>query len=77
MEAMDRSIQEEILHWILSRVQAGASVIVASHEPGLFLSAATQAVGIKDGRAVSFQQIPALPEERLRLCERLARGQAP
>jgi iron complex transport system ATP-binding protein len=74
LEAMDRGAREDILAWIGSRLDGGATVVVVSHDLAPFAARADRAVTVKDGRCVSPGELPREPEARMALLERLARG---
>ena len=74
LEAMDRGAREDILAWIDSRLDDGATVIVVSHDIVPFAARADRAITVKDGRCVSPGELPGDPAERMSLLERLARG---
>lgn len=75
LEAMDRQIQGEILSWVRVHVRAGATIALVSHAIEQFFDLATQAVGLKDGKAAVFSALPENREEKMNLLERLARGE--
>jgi iron complex transport system ATP-binding protein len=74
LEAMDRGAREDILAWIASRVDDGATVVVVSHDIAPFAARADRAITVKDGRCVSPGELPRDEGERMSLLERLARG---
>jgi iron complex transport system ATP-binding protein len=74
LEAMDRGAREDILAWIGSRLDDGATVVVVSHDIAPFAARADRAITVKDGRCVSPGTLPRDPGERMSLLERLARG---
>ncbi|HEX3125746.1 MAG TPA: ABC transporter ATP-binding protein [Thermoanaerobaculia bacterium] len=74
LEAMDRGAREDILAWIDSRLDHGASVVVVSHDIAPFAARADRAITVKDGRCVSPGELPRDPAERMNLLERLARS---
>lgn len=75
LEAMDRQIQGKILGWVQAHVLAGATIAVVSHAIEQFFGLATHAVGLKDGQAAVFSELPENREEKMNLLERLARGE--
>jgi len=75
LEAMDRQIQGEILGWVRAHVRAGATVAIVSHVIEQFFDLATQAVGLKGGKAAVFSALSENREEKMNLLERLARGE--
>lgn len=74
LEAMDRSARGDVLDWIDRLVAGGASVVVASHDIEPFLSRAGRVLTVRDRRCVGFDPLPADPEPRRALLERVARG---
>ncbi len=74
LEAMDRGAREDILAWIDSRLDDGATVVVVSHDIAPFAARADRAITVKEGRCVSPGELPRDPGERMNLLERLARG---
>jgi len=75
LEAMDRRIQEKILGWVRAHVGAGATMAIVSHAIEQFFDLATHAVGLKDGKAAVFAELPENREAKMNLLERLARGE--
>ncbi len=76
LEAMDRGAREDILAWVESRLAAGATVVVVSHDIAPFAARADRALTVRDGRCVSPGPLPGDPEARMAVLERLARGEA-
>ena len=72
LEAMDRGARELILTWIDRLVEAGASVVVVSHDLEPFAPRAHRALTLRGGKPVS-AGLPENTEERLEVLERLAR----
>lgn len=77
MESMDRAIREDILTWIDGLLEAGAAVIIATHEIEPFLHMATQALVACGGTCRQFEPLPAGKTERLAFLEALSRGSLP
>lgn len=75
LEAMDRGAREDILAWLESRLTAGATVIVVSHDIEPFAARADRALTVRDGRCLDAGKLPREPRERMALLERLARSQ--
>lgn len=75
LEAMDRGAREDILAWLESRLTAGATVIVVSHDIEPFAARADRALTVRDGRCLSAGELPREARERMALLERLARSQ--
>lgn len=74
LEGMDRAMQAAILEWVATMAAEGRAVIIATHELEPFVTVATRAILVVDGRAELVPQLPAAPEERLAVLERFARG---
>lgn len=72
LEAMDRGARELILTWIDRLVEAGASVVVVSHDLEPFAPRAQRALTLRNGKPVS-AGLPEDAAERLGILERLAR----
>jgi ABC-type multidrug transport system ATPase subunit len=77
LEGMDRRIQQEILDWIQRRLSADAVLVIVSHTVEPFVSSLSRAVTIKEGRAVLFEDLPPVPEDRLKLLDSIAKGIIP
>jgi energy-coupling factor transporter ATP-binding protein EcfA2 len=74
---MDRAIMPRILAWIQEQVDRGAQVVVVSHDIEPFRESAARLVTVKDGKALSFGDLPEDPAEKLALIDGLAQGKAP
>lgn len=74
LEAMDRGAREDILAWIESRLAAGATVVVVSHDIEPFAARADRALTVRDGRCLGAGELPRDYPERMLLLERLARS---
>lgn len=74
LEGMDLNIQREILAWIEGHTRNGATLVVVSHFLEPFVLLATQAVTIKDGRAVHIKELPSAAEKKQAMLEDLAKG---
>jgi len=77
LEGLDRRIQAEILGWIHGRLEAGAVVVVVSHTIEPFISSLNRAVTVKDGSVAIFEDLPSVPDDRLKLLDNLAKGLIP
>ncbi len=77
LESMDRAIRQEILAWIDRLLDAGAAVVIATHEIEPFLDRATRAVVALGGTCRQFEPLPAGASERLAFLEALSRGTLP
>jgi len=75
LEAMDRGARDDILAWIDRLVAAAAVVVVVSHDIEPFAARAARALTVQDGRSLTIDPLPAGPDERMALLERLARGE--
>lgn len=75
LEAMDRNSRESILRWIDGFVASGATVVVVSHDLAPFAPRATRAFTVRGGHCLRVDPLPAGEEERMRLLERMARGE--
>jgi len=73
LEAMDRTMRDEVIAWILDAAKADRTVVVASHEFEELAAAARVAAAVRAG-AVALHELPSDPGERLALLEELARG---
>jgi len=76
LAGMDRSIKPWILAWIQEQADKGALVVVVSHNIEPFRESAARLVTIKEGKALSFADLPQNPAEKLDLIDRLAQGMA-
>jgi ABC-type multidrug transport system ATPase subunit len=74
LEAMDRSIREEILAWIDRLVAAGTCVVIATHEIEPFIGKAARAVTVRAGKCELRAPLPADSAERLAFLESWSRG---
>jgi len=77
LAGMDRSIKPRILAWIQEQVDRGALVVVVSHNIGPFRELAVRLVTVREGKALSFSDLPEDPAEKLDLIDRLAQGKVP
>lgn len=77
LEAMDRGARESILGWIDGWIQAGAAVVVVSHDIEPFVPRAARVLAKdparRDGRWAIVEPLPADAGERLALLDRFAR----
>ncbi len=74
LEAMDRSMREQVLAWISRLLGAGASVVIATHEIEPFMSQATRALTVREGLCTTIDPLPAEGTTRADLLEALSRG---
>ncbi len=77
LAGMDRAIMPRILAWIQEQVDRGALVVVVSHDIEPFRESAARLVTVKEGKALSFGDLPEDPAEKLALIDGLAQGKAP
>lgn len=75
LEALDRPMRATVVAWIESLVASGALVVAATHEIGVFLTAASRALSVVAGRPV-LHALPEAPDERRRRLDELASGSA-
>lgn len=73
LESMDRAIREDILAWIDRSLDAGAAVLIATHEIEPFVGKAARAVTVRQGKCRLFQPLPEQSEARTALLESLSR----
>jgi len=57
------------------RLEAGAAVVVVSHTIEPFIMSSGRVVTVKDGSAVSFEDLPPAAGDRLKFLDSLAKGQ--
>lgn len=77
LESLDRGAREDLLAWIDGLLVPGpepVAVLVVSHEIEPFLARAARVLTVQGGRCRRSDDLPAEAEERLRLCDALARG---
>jgi len=74
LEAMDRVMRRNMLSWIDGLVAAGAAIVVATHEVEPFVTSASRALTVREGKCAVFDPLPVDPPERMNLFERLAAG---
>jgi ABC-type multidrug transport system ATPase subunit len=74
LEAMDRGIRDDILSWVVSVVESGAAVVIATHQVEPFVAQATRAIALRDGAWRIFDGLPADRFERTAFLESLARA---
>jgi ABC-type multidrug transport system ATPase subunit len=75
LESLDRALRDRVLGWIGDLLKRAATVVVVSHQLEPFVAHATAAVTVWDGRAIGPVGLPDSAADRLRLLERLARGE--
>ncbi len=76
LEAMDRDIRERILEGIGKRLDEGACVAVVSHDIEPFIARAGRVLAVAEGEIRLHDSLPAHPDERRALLDRLARAAA-
>jgi ABC-type Mn2+/Zn2+ transport system ATPase subunit len=74
LETMDRAARAEILEWIGQLLDAGATVIVVSHDIEPLVTRAARALALRGGRLTKYEVLPEDWGERLAMLDRLARG---
>jgi Cu-processing system ATP-binding protein len=74
LEAMDRGMRQEILHWIDGLRRGGATILIATHDIEPFASSAECAVTVTDRRSRVFDLSPHPAGSRLDFLEALSRG---
>lgn len=75
LESLDRALRERVVRWIADLAGRGAAVVVVSHELEPFAGLAERAVSLHDGRLVGPFALAGDAAARLRVLERLARGE--
>jgi ABC-2 type transport system ATP-binding protein len=73
LESMDRAIRGDILDWIDRLLEAGSSVIIATHEIEPFIRKAARAVTVRQGKCQLYEPLPASQDDRMALLESLSR----
>ena len=74
LEAMDRTIRQEVLSWVDRLVTSGAAVIVATHQIEPFVDKAVRAIGIRAGACQLEDPLPSDLGQRLVIIESLSRS---
>jgi len=74
LEAMDRTMREQMLAWIQQLLSNGASIVIATHEIEPFISKATRAATVRDGLCKTCDPLPDSDSKRVELFEALSRG---
>lgn len=74
LEAMDRTIREEVLGWVDRLVTREAAVIVATHQIEPFVDKAVRAIGIRAGGCQLADPLPSDLSQRLVIIESLSRS---
>ncbi len=74
LEAMDRTMREQILTWIERLLHNGASVVIATHEIEPFASRAVRAITVRNGLSAAHEPLPDEDSKRVELFEALSRG---
>lgn len=75
LETLDRSMRDTLLAWLSDRIEAGATVLVSTHEIEPFLAQAAEIVTVVSG-AVRSTTLPADPAARRQLTELASRNGA-
>jgi ABC-type multidrug transport system ATPase subunit len=76
LDALDRQVAEDVVHWIGERTAAGAVMVVVSHDFEPLSGLVTGVVAVHDGLVETREGLPAAPEARLRLLDAYARGRS-
>jgi len=75
LDALDRRLREETLGWLDERRNAGAPIVVVTHELELLSPLADAAIYLVDGRAAMVEELGESTRDRMRILESLARGE--
>jgi ABC-type multidrug transport system ATPase subunit len=73
LEAMDRTIREEILRWIEGLLARNAAVVVATHQIEPFVDKAARAIAMTAGSCRLIDPLPIDPGQRFAVLESLSR----
>ncbi len=76
LESLDRALRERVVGWIGDLAQAGATVVVVSHELEPFAGRARAVISVREGRAVGPIPLEGDAGRRMAVLEGLARGAA-
>jgi ABC-type Mn2+/Zn2+ transport system ATPase subunit len=74
LEAMDRPTRGAVVRWVAERRDAGAAVLVATHEVAPFVPYADAVLVVAGGRVTRAPALPADPGARVARVEALAGG---
>jgi len=74
LEAMDRSMREQMLAWIERLLRNDASIVIAAHEIEPFTSKAVRAATVREGLCKIYDPLPDGDAKRVELFEALSRG---
>lgn len=74
LEAMDRTMREEVIGWSRDLVAGGATLLVATHDLEPFAALASRALAFSGGRCAGIKPLPADQVGRMELLELLSRG---
>ena len=77
LEGMDRGFRAELVSWLGSRLAAGSTVVVASHDLEPFAAEVDRVVTFDGGRCRLEDALPPLGTARWALLEELATGRRP
>jgi ABC-2 type transport system ATP-binding protein len=75
LDALDRRLREETIGWLDERRNAGARIVVATHELELLAPLADAAIHLVDGQATVVNELGENASDRMRVLESLARGE--
>lgn len=76
LEALDRTMRDQMIAWIARLLDSKASVVIATHEIESFIARAERAVTVKDGLCRTYEPLPATAGQRTSLFEALSRGRS-
>ena len=76
LEGLDRAMQEDLVAWVVGRVGAGGTVLLATHELEPFAALVSRVVALRDGATKLLETVPAALEDRLRFMVALAHGRS-
>jgi ABC-type multidrug transport system ATPase subunit len=75
LDALDRRLREDTLGWLNERRNAGAPIVVVTHELELLSPLADAAIYFVDGHAAMVEKLGESASDRMRVLESLARGE--
>jgi ABC-2 type transport system ATP-binding protein len=73
LEAMDRTIREDILLWVDRVLETGATVVIATHQLEPFVEKATRAIAVRNNDWRLVEPLPGDPLQRVAFLESLSR----
>jgi len=75
LDAVDQRMRQHLLAWVEETLRHGGLAFVVGHEIGPLAPLAQRAIAVRQGTTQCFNELPAELPERIRLLERLARGE--